>query len=101
MLKTSLAEAMSTITIDAMTQYYETGESPTRQTRHPQAQNFCLLTASGDSITLHLSSSEKFWRCLVAAMERPDLLEDPRFAPLCRPPRSFLGAEHRSSKRNS
>ena len=78
-LKTSLLEAMSTVTIDAMTQYYETGESPTRQTRHPQAQNFCLLTSSGDSITLHLSSSEKFWRCLVSAMERPDLLEDPRF----------------------
>lgn len=78
-LKTSLLEAMSTVTIDAITQYYETGASPTRQTRHPQAQNFCLLTASGDSITLHLSSSEKFWRCLVSAMDRPDLLEDPRF----------------------
>ena len=78
-MKTSLVEAMSTVTIDAMTQYYEMGESPTRQTRHPQAQNFCLLTSSGDSITLHLSSSEKFWRCLVAAMERPDLLQDARF----------------------
>ena len=78
-VKTSLLEAMSAITIDAMTQYYETGESPTRQTRHPQAQNFCILTSTGDSITLHLSSSEKFWRCLVAALERPDLLADPRF----------------------
>ena len=79
-VKTSLVEAMSTLTIDAITQIYETGASPTRQTRHPQAQNFCLLTASDDSITLHLSSSEKFWRCLVAAMERPELLEDRRFA---------------------
>jgi crotonobetainyl-CoA:carnitine CoA-transferase CaiB-like acyl-CoA transferase len=78
-VRTSLLEAMSTITIDAITQYYETGASPTRQTRHPQAQNFCLLTSSGESITLHLSSSEKFWRCLVSAMDRPDLLDDPRF----------------------
>ena len=78
-VQTSLFEAMSSITIDAMTQMFETGESPTRQTRHPQAQNFCLLTASGDSITLHLSSSEKFWCALAAAMDRKDLLEDPRF----------------------
>ena len=78
-VQTSLLEAMSSITIDAMTQMFETGESPTRQTRHPQAQNFCLLTASGDSITLHLSSSEKFWRALAAAMDRKDLLDDPRF----------------------
>ncbi len=48
-------------------------------THHPQAQNFCLLTASGDAITLHMSSSEKFWLALSRAMERTDLAEDPRF----------------------
>lgn len=77
--QTSLLEAMSTITIDAITQFYETGQSPVRETRHPQAQNFCLLTASGGSIVLHLSSSEKFWQALVLSMDRPELLEDPRF----------------------
>ena len=80
LVQTSLLEAMSSITIDSMTQMFETGVSPTRQTRHPQAQNFCLLTASGGSITLHLSSSEKFWRALAVAMDREDLLDDPRFA---------------------
>jgi formyl-CoA transferase len=78
-VRTSLLEAMSVLTIDAVTQMFETSASPTRQTRHPQAQNFCLLTSTGDSITLHLSSSEKFWRMLVAAMDREDLLSDPRF----------------------
>ena len=77
--QTSLLEAMSTITIDAMTQMTETGETPTRESRHPQAQNFCLLTRDGGSITLHLSSSEKFWQALAHAMERPELIEDPRF----------------------
>lgn len=77
--QTSLVEAMSTITIDAMTQMFETGAAPTRETRHPQAQNFCLMTASGDSITLHLSSSEKFWQALARAMDRRELIEDPRF----------------------
>jgi crotonobetainyl-CoA:carnitine CoA-transferase CaiB-like acyl-CoA transferase len=77
--QTSLLEAMSTITIDALTQLHETGVAPTRESRHPQAQNFCLLTAAGGSITLHLSSSEKFWQALTRAMERTDLLADPRF----------------------
>lgn len=77
--QTSLFEAMSALTIDAMTQYSETGKAPTRQSRHPQAQNFCLLTESGDSITLHLSSSQKFWQSLTRAMGREDLADDPRF----------------------
>lgn len=77
--RTSLLEAMSSLTIDAMTQFTESGKTPTRQSRHPQAQNFCLGTASGDSITLHLSSSQKFWLALTRAMEREDLAKDPRF----------------------
>lgn len=77
--QTSLMEAMSSLTIDAMSQYNETGKAPTRQSRHPQAQNFCLVCKGGDAITLHLSSSQKFWQSLTRAMGRPDLAEDPRF----------------------
>ncbi|MGU3498694.1 CaiB/BaiF CoA transferase family protein [Mycobacterium sp. C31M] len=76
---TSITEAVSTLTIDAMTQLCESGIAPTRQSRHPQALNFCLRTADDQFIVLHLSSSEKFWRSLTAAIERPDLLSDPRF----------------------
>ena len=63
-----------------MTQFFETGVTPTRESRHPQAQNFCLATASGGSITLHLSSSQKFWQALAGAIDRADLIEDPRLA---------------------
>ena len=73
-------EAISTLTVDAMTQYFETGVDPSRQSRHPQAQNFCLETASGHNIAVHLSSSEKFWQSLCEALNRRDLTEDPRFA---------------------
>lgn len=79
LVQTSLLEAMSTITIDAYTQMREMREDPTRESRHPQAQNFCLRTSDGGSITLHLSSSEKFWQCTARAMDRADLIEDPRF----------------------
>ena len=79
LVETSIAEAVSTLTIDAMTQFFEDGVAPTRQSRHPQGLNFCLRTASGEFITLHLSSSQKFWESLVAAMRRPELLIDKRF----------------------
>ena len=78
-VETSIAEAVSTLTIDAMTQFFDTGVAPTRQSRHPQAQNFCLQTSSGEFIVLHLSSSQKFWESLTHAAGRTDLLDDPRF----------------------
>jgi crotonobetainyl-CoA:carnitine CoA-transferase CaiB-like acyl-CoA transferase len=79
-VETSLMEAVSTLTIDALSQYYDDGhQDPSRQSRHPQAQNFCLKTATGEDIAIHLSSSQKFWHALCDAMERPDLADDPRF----------------------
>lgn len=78
--QTSLLEAVSAITIDAMTQMFETGVTPSRETRHPQAQSFCPRTADGGAIALHLSSSEKFWQSLLRAIDRQDLATDPRFA---------------------
>lgn len=79
-VETSVFEAVSTLTIDAMTQARDRDINPVRQTRHPQAQNFCLETASGDFIVLHLSSSQKFWRSLMKAVGREELSDDPRYA---------------------
>ncbi|WP_439678415.1 CaiB/BaiF CoA transferase family protein [Embleya sp. MST-111070] len=80
-METSVMEAVTTLTADAVSQYFDDGyEDPSRESRHPQAQNFCLKTASGADIAIHLSSSQKFWHCLLAAMGRPDLGRDPRFA---------------------
>lgn len=78
-VKTSLLEAMSTITVDAMTQTFETGENPHRESRHPSAQSFALTTKDGAAIAVHMSGSQKFWEGFISAIERPDLLEDPRF----------------------
>ena len=79
-VETSVMEAISALTIDAFTQYFENGHvNPSRQSRHPQAQNFCLKTSTGDNIAIHLSSSEKFWISFLGAMDRRDLADDPRF----------------------
>jgi crotonobetainyl-CoA:carnitine CoA-transferase CaiB-like acyl-CoA transferase len=78
-VETSIMEAVSTLTIDALTQYFETRQDPTRTSRHPQAQNFCLKTASGEYLAVHLSSSQKFWRYFADVLQRPELADDPRF----------------------
>ncbi|GAA5039359.1 CaiB/BaiF CoA transferase family protein [Streptomyces siamensis] len=80
-VETSIMEAVSTITADAVSQYFDDGhQDPTRQSRHPQAQNFCLKSATGEDFAIHLSSQQKFWHCLVEALDRRDLADDPRFA---------------------
>ncbi|MFF1733057.1 CaiB/BaiF CoA transferase family protein [Streptomyces sp. NPDC058247] len=80
-VETSIMEAVSTLTADAISQYFDDGrQNPTRESRHPQAQNFCLKTATGENIAIHLSSQQKFWHCLTKALDRPGLTDDPRFA---------------------
>ncbi|MCZ4498363.1 MAG: putative acyl-CoA transferase/carnitine dehydratase [Marmoricola sp.] len=80
LVQTSIMEAVSTVTVDAFTQYFDRNHSsPSRESRHPQAQNFCLPTSSGEFVAVHLSSSQKFWASLAAAIGRPELTDDPRF----------------------
>lgn len=81
LVQSSILEAVSTLTTDSITQYYDTGVNPHRTTRHPQAQNFCVRTSTDDFIAVHLSSSQKFFEALCRAMDRPDLAVDPRFTP--------------------
>jgi formyl-CoA transferase len=80
LMETSLHEAMSLLTIDAMTQAYEMDIDPVRTSRHPQAQNFCLDCADGGAITMHLSVSQKFFANLMRMIGRPELIDDPHYA---------------------
>ena len=58
--------------------YAESGLEVTSTTRVAASQSFALVCADGKGLALHLSSLPKFWEALVAAIERPELLEDPR-----------------------
>ncbi|WP_288903004.1 CaiB/BaiF CoA-transferase family protein [uncultured Sneathiella sp.] len=78
-LETSIFEAVSLLTVDAVTQMHELGDDPTRESRLPQGQNYCLKTASGESITVHMSSSQKFWKSLTEAIDLPELASDPLY----------------------
>ncbi|NKQ55548.1 CoA transferase [Amycolatopsis sp. K13G38] len=79
-VETSMMESISALTIDAITLYCDSGVNPSRQSRHPQGQVFCLKTSSGDYLAVHLSSSQKFFEALCDAIGRPDVAADPRFA---------------------
>lgn len=79
-VKTSLMEAMSLVTVDAITSFYEKGVTPVRTSRHPQAQSYCLPTADRGAVVIHMSVTQKFWENLCVAMEQPQLAADPRFA---------------------
>lgn len=79
-VETSITEAVSTLTVDAMTQYFEDGgKDPSRQSRHPQGNNFVFKTATSKFLAVHLSSSQKFWNAFLHAIEREDLAADGRF----------------------
>jgi crotonobetainyl-CoA:carnitine CoA-transferase CaiB-like acyl-CoA transferase len=79
-VETSMFESVSALTIDSMTQLFETGVPPSMPSRHPQAQLFCVRTSSGQYLTVHLSSSDKFWRRFAEVIGHPELIADPRFA---------------------
>lgn len=78
-VKSSLLEAMSALTVDAMTHAFESGTNPHRESRHPIAQSFALKCSDGGALAVHMSSSQKFWEGFARAMRRPDLIEDARF----------------------
>jgi len=60
--------------------YMATGIAPRSGSRPAFSQSYMVQAGDGLPITIHLSSPEKFWRGLLAAIERPELADDPRFA---------------------
>ncbi len=54
--------------------FFATGNYPDIYGRAAVSQSYVLTCRDGGRIGLHLSSPDKFWRNLVAAIEEPDLL---------------------------
>ncbi|OZI60595.1 CaiB/BaiF CoA transferase family protein [Bordetella genomosp. 11] len=79
-VEVSMLEAMCHFNLDAFTHFLSEGEIMDPYSRPRVSQSYVLACADGGRIALHMSSPEKFWRGLADAMERPDILADPRFA---------------------
>ncbi|HTB86432.1 MAG TPA: CoA transferase [Steroidobacteraceae bacterium] len=77
----SMLEAMAHFAVEPFAAFFALGETPTSADRPRLAQAYILRTADARLIAIHLSSLEKFWQGLVAALDAPELKEDPRFNP--------------------
>jgi crotonobetainyl-CoA:carnitine CoA-transferase CaiB-like acyl-CoA transferase len=79
-VEVSMLEAMAHFNLDAFTHYFQADEVMGPYSRPSVSQSYVLECADGKWIALHMSSPEKFWQGLAAAIEQPDLFDDPRFA---------------------
>ena len=76
----SMLEAMCHFNLDDFTHYFSSGEIMGPFSRPSVSQSYVFECADSKWIALHMSSPEKFWEGLATAIDRPDLLQDPRFA---------------------
>jgi len=79
-IEISMLEAMAHFAIEPFSAYFALGAVPASADRPRLAQAHILRTSDGGLIAIHLSSLEKFWTGLIAALQAPELASDPRFA---------------------
>lgn len=78
---TSLLQSSTAFLAENMARYLaDGGRPPSRRTRARTAQVYAVQDEGGAPFVVHLSSPDKFWRSLLSAIDREDLLDDPRFA---------------------
>ena len=77
----------------ALAAFFALGETPTSADRPRLAQAYILRTSDDRLIAIHLSSLEKFWQGLVAALDAPELkrIRDSIHAPPYRRIRNAAG----------
>src|SRR5438046_1422582 len=80
-VEVSMLEAMAHFAVEPFAAFFALHQTPTSADRPRLAQAYILRTADERLIAIHLSSLEKFWQGLVAALGAPELASDPRFNP--------------------
>ena len=80
LVEVSMLEAMAHFAVEPFAAFFASGAIPTSSDRPRLAQAYILRTRDQRLIAIHLSSIEKFWTGLIAAIGAEDLARDPRFA---------------------
>lgn len=75
-----MVEVMAAFATEPLSGYFARGAPPGPYERASVSQSFALACADGGMVGLHLSSPEKFWDGLRAAIGPSALDDDPRFA---------------------
>jgi len=79
LVEVSMLEAMAHFAIEPFAAFFALDTTPTSSDRPRLAQAYILHTADGRLIAIHLSSLDKFWNGLLAALDAPELASDERF----------------------
>ncbi len=79
LVEVSMLEAMAHFAVEPFAAFFALDSVPTSSDRPRLAQAYILHTADKRLIAIHLSSLEKFWSGLVAAIGAPELASDERF----------------------
>lgn len=79
-VETSMFEAMCHFNMDDFTHLLSAGLEMDAFSRPHVSQSYVFECAGGQLLALHMSSPAKFWENLALAIERPDMLERPKFA---------------------
>ncbi len=79
LVEVSMLEAMAHFAVEPFAAFFALGNTPTSSDRPRLAQAYILRTSDSRLIAIHLSSLEKFWDGLVAALNAPELGADERF----------------------
>jgi crotonobetainyl-CoA:carnitine CoA-transferase CaiB-like acyl-CoA transferase len=78
-VEVNMLEAGIAFIPDPFANYTRAGIKSDRLTRVAASQSFAFRCSDGKLLAVHLSSQPKFFEAIVAALERPDLLQDERF----------------------
>jgi crotonobetainyl-CoA:carnitine CoA-transferase CaiB-like acyl-CoA transferase len=78
-VETSLLAASIAFLGENAARYFETGKTPSRETRTRSAQVYAFRDAEGKAFVVHLSSPTKFWRGLTEVACHPEWQDDARF----------------------
>jgi crotonobetainyl-CoA:carnitine CoA-transferase CaiB-like acyl-CoA transferase len=78
-VEVSMLEAMSHFAVEPFAAFFALGQVPRSSDRPRLAQAHILRSADGGLLAIHLSSLEKFWQELIAALDATHLDADPRF----------------------
>ena len=77
---TSLLQSSMAFLAENMARFLEEGGSaPSRTTRVRTAQVYAFTDRDGAAFVIHLSTPDKFWHGVARAIDRAELIEDPRF----------------------
>jgi crotonobetainyl-CoA:carnitine CoA-transferase CaiB-like acyl-CoA transferase len=78
-VEVNMIDAMLAFGTEPIGRLFNKGDKSDPYTRGSFSQAFVFDCADGRRLGIHMSSPEKFWTGLLAAIERPKLAADPRF----------------------